>query len=375
MIKNPFKREANGFAADAEPRRGKLNLPGAIADELARLATLELKSQTDSQLNPAYQAFLADVGAAVSEGLKSGMVAFKPYLSGNKLHINIAKKNDFRVLEWDEQARIPLVTEFYERKDDLVRVERHVWTNGVYSVSNIAMQNGKMLETLPDCWGSYAPYTEMAGIDRPLFSIFSTPDGRPVYEKVLPLIQEAERQFDRLIWEFESGKRALYVADTAFLKDWRGNPKLPDKRLYRLLDAGRDDLFQDWSPSFRQAGLIEGLNCILQRIEDCCALSRGTFSDAGQTVRTATELKMARHRTYATVKGVQTALRNAISDMLDACALLLCLYGARKTRTAELDIRFDDSVLLDKSGELDDMLALLDHGVLTADEVRAWWKG
>ena len=150
---------------------------------------------------------------------------------------------------------------------------------------------------------------------------------------------------------------------------------MPDKRLYRLLSTSQDDLFQDWTPTLRQSAIIEGLNCILERVEDSCALARGTFSDTNLSVRTATELKMARHRTYATVKGVQTALAAALRQLLIACANMLCLYGARKNASAEAVFQFDDSVLRDKSSELSDMLSLLDKGVLTKEEVRTWWCG
>ena len=208
------------------------------------------------------------------------------------------------------------------------------------------------------------------GRTTPLYGYFETPDGKPFCHKAEKLIAEAEKQFERLLWEFESGNRALYVADTAFFKDRKGNPVLPDKRLYRLLVTGKDDLFCDYSPVFRQKDLTEGLNCILERIEDCCGLSRGTVSDINHTARTATELKISRHRTYTVVKWVQRALQNAISDMLQAARDILWVHGKAKSGAVTTHFAFDDSVLTGKTDDLSSVLALLDKGVFTPEEVK-----
>ena len=120
---------------------------------------------------------------------------------------------------------------------------------------------------------------------------------------------------------------------------------MPDKRLYRMLSTSSDDLFKDFTPALRDVSIINGLDLILKRIEDSCAISRGTFSDVTNQARTATELKMSKHRTYAKVKELQDALYSAISDMLDASCALLCLYGERKNAKAELKMDFSDSVL------------------------------
>ena len=38
--------------------------------------------------------------------------------------------------------------------------------------------------------------------------------------------------------------------------------KIPDKRLYKLISAGEDNLFEDWSPEFRETSIINGLDRI-----------------------------------------------------------------------------------------------------------------
>ena len=324
--------------------KNRLNLPFAISEELSRLTTLELKCSTDPDLDPEFQHFLGNISHSVTKGLLFGSVIFKPFIRGDKVRFCAVTPENFKILKWDELMNIPTVTEFYERKGGFVRVERHE-TDGIrYTVRNTILKNGREV-TPPDFWAGYAPYVSLKNVSRPLFGLFATSDYAPVYMNALPLIQDAERQYERLMWEFESGERALYVADTAFLKDLKGNPKIPDKRLYRLLSTTEDNLFHDFTPTFRDEAITRGLDVILKRIEDSCSLSRGTFSSSESSIRTATELKMAQHRTYTKVSEFQKSLEIALKQALKGAATLLCLYGERKNTEAYLEISFGDSIL------------------------------
>ena len=119
---------------------------------------------------------------------------------------------------------------------------------------------------------------------------------------------------------------------------------MPDKKLYRLLSS-TDELFKDWTPEIRDTAILNGLDAILKRIEDCVGISRGTFSDVSASPRTATELKMSKHRTYSAVCEIQKALKSAVEQMLYGAAVLLCLYEGRKTTNVKTEFNFGDSVL------------------------------
>ncbi|MBQ7040043.1 MAG: phage portal protein, partial [Clostridia bacterium] len=316
----------------------------AISEELGRLSVLELESDADEDLNTCYQQFLSGAFRHVTSGLYHGHVIFKPYIRGDKVHVSVVTPDNFKILLWDEQQKIPVVTEFYEHRGEFVRVETHEITNGGYIVRNRVFKKGKEQTVFPDVFAGYAREVALSCVHKPLFGLFSTADGKPVFERAIPLIAEAERQFERLLWEFESGERALYVADTAFLRDFKGKPKVPDKKLYRLLSAN-DELFRDWTPNLRDESILNGLDAIIKRIEDSCSVSRATFSDVSTSPRTATELKMAKHRTYAAVCEIQKAFCAAVEDMLYGVAVLKCLYGDRKSTEVKVNFKFGDSVL------------------------------
>lgn len=324
--------------------QNKLKLPEAISEELARLSVLELKSSTDEDLDPYYQKFLDGIFNHTIDGLYHGQVIFKPFIRGDEIRFSVVTPENFKILLWDEQQKIPVTTEFYEHRGEFTRVETHEITQSGYVVTNRVLRRGKEVFPFPDVFGGYSKRVVLSAVHSPLFGLFSTKDGLPVFERAIPLIKDAEKQYQRLMWEFESGERALYVADTAFLKDFKGKPKVPDKKLYRLLSS-TDELFQDWTPKIREQNILNGLDAILKRIEDCCSIARGTFSDVSSSPRTATELKMTKHRTYSKVCEVQKALKVAILGMLYGAAALKCLYGERKSTKVSLNLEFSDSVL------------------------------
>ena len=73
-----------------------------------------------------------------------------------------------------------------------------------------------------------------------------------------------------------------------------------------------------FSPALRDNSLINGLNQLLQRIEDTCGLARGTFSEVQSEAKTATEIKVLKQRSYATVADNQKALQAALEQLVYA---------------------------------------------------------
>ena len=47
----------------------------------------------------------------------------------------------------------------------------------------------------------------------------SSPLGASIYSRAVDLIKQADQQWTDFLWEFESGKRALYTDPMAFEKD------------------------------------------------------------------------------------------------------------------------------------------------------------
>ena len=183
---------------------------------------------------------------------------------------------------------------------------------------------------------------------------------------------------NRLLWEYEGGELAVDVDPTALYEksDGKGNklPKLTE-RLFRAVDTGADSTYAVFAPTLRDASLVNGLNQLLIRFEDLCGLSRGTFSDANVDARTATELKIVKQRSYATVADNQKALEKCLRDVLRAMDVYATLYGLAPEGEYAASFEWDDSILTDVDQQLQQRLLLVNSGIMSKAELRQWYLG
>jgi len=130
-----------------------------------------------------------------------------------------------------------------------------------------------------------------------------------------------------------------------------------------------------FSPPLRDDSLINGLEQLLIRIEDLCGLSRGVFSNADLSAKTATELKIMRQKTYSTISDIQFSLKTALLSLADAIDKLLSIYNLEQGGKYEVSFEFDDSIICDRETEFSERKELLSLGVIAPWELRAWYLG
>ncbi len=376
-----------------------LNLAAGIASELARLTTIDMVSEVKGSsraefINEIYQHFLCGKRQYVELTCAKGGIIFKPSLSGNTVSIDFIQPDFFIPVSFDSSGRLisaVFLDRITEENSYYTRLEYHSLENGSYSVVNKAFVSstlsdlGKEIDlTLVDVWKEIEPCIQIEGIQKPLFAYFkmpcsntvdpSSPLGISAYGGVCDLIRAADEQYSRLLWEFESGERALYLDNSAFTRDKNGNIVLPHKRLYRTVSAD-ESLFQDWSPAFRESSILNGLNAILKKIEFGCGLSFGTISDETLKDRTAEEIRASKQRSYATVCDIQIAFRNALSDLVECLDTFISLYSLAPKGEYSLSFSFDDSIIADRKTEFQEKLQLLNNGILLPYELRMWYFG
>ena len=377
----------------------RLSLASAIAAETARLATLGMTSRITGScrgtfLDGQYQNVIGDIRNVTEVAAALGGVVLKPYVSDEEIKVSVIRAENFIPTEFNESGEImgaAFLERFYSGKKVYTRIEQHNFENGQYMIrSNTYVgeddrELGKSIPIKETVWKDIEPVVTVSGIKKPLFSYFKMPmanfidSGSPlgisVYARSCDLIQDAEEQYKRLLWEYESGERALYVDESAMRRDAGGNCVIPDKRLYRLLNSGDDTLFADWTPEIRERQIINGFNEILRRIEFNVGLAYGTLSDVSNVDRTAEEIKVSKQRSYAHICEVQAALKTALTRLADAMNDITDLYGLEKKGDYSISFSFDDGVIADKKEEFEERMRLLDSGVLMPWEMRVWYLG
>lgn len=254
-------------------------------------------------------------------------------------------------------------------------------------------------------WKDIPPTATIKNVDRLLFGYFKMPDANTIdphsplgisgFARAKYLIREADKQYSRLLWEYEGGELAIDIDRDALanVSDFNGgehsvNPVL-QQRLFRSIDLGESNTYKPYAPPLRDNSLINGLNNILMRIEDVCALSRGTISDVAAEARTATELKILKQRSYSSNREIQQALEVALKDVVYTMDVYCTLYNiagdAPRDNSGRIDVKkigkydvsftWDDSILVDVDTELQKRLTLLNNGLTSKQEVRMWYFG
>ena len=228
-------------------------------------------------------------------------------------------------------------------------------------------------------------------MDRLLFAYFKMPEANTIdpysplgvsgFSRATKLIEQADLQYSRLLWEFEGGELAIDVDRDALteLTDLNGvshtvNPQL-QARLFRPIDLGESDTYNVFNPPLRETSLIAGLNTILMRIEDVCGLSRGTIADAATEARTATELKILKQRSFSTNADIQTALESALRDVVYIMDVYCILYDLTADGEYDVSFEWDDSILVDVDEELGKRITLMQNGLASKVETRMWYYG
>lgn len=437
---SPWLQEAkadNGYVAIKS-----LNLPAQIASEKACSAVLEMgvaitpKTESDeisdeetindngriAFLNEEFKKVLEKIRTELEYGIAQGGLVIKPYIviNGEEMSIefDFIHADGFYPLAFNgsgkviEAAFIQTITD----KDTIyTRVEHHKLENDKVIVTNKAFkadnqtnnyENGDIgdevsLDSIPE-WAELEPEQEITGVDRLLFAYFKMPEANTIdthsplgvsgYSRAVGLIEEADKMYSRILWEYEATECALDIDRDALRTetDSEGNDYSILPAMQQRLTRERDieGLYQIFSPQIRDTSLFNGLNQLLMRIEDVCQISRGTLSEVTAEARTATELKILKQRTYAANKDIQDALKYALVDtiyIMDVYATLYNLAKDVKTENGEVNLDgieqyevsfdFDDSILIDKDSELNTWVSLMNNGLMADYEVRMRYFG
>lgn len=383
-----------------------LGLPAAIASEVARLVTIEMKSEVTGSaradyLNEQYQRVIKCIRRYVEYGCAKGGLILKPYIEGKSIDVDFVQADRFYPIAFDSKGNITDVV-FVERKTEgstyYTRLERHRFTGTDCTVSNRAFRsvNKSYLGTEialsnVDQWVELLPEATMTGTKQPLYGYFKppvannidpqSPLGVSVYARAADLIKEADKQYSRYLWEFEGGELAVHADEGMFRLDKNGKRQLPKgkERLYRALNvdssAAGNKAFDVFSPVLRDTSLGNGLNTLLERIEDACGLARGTFSNQTQEAKTATEIKVLKQRSYATITDTQKALQAALEQLIYAMDYWTTIGKLAPSGNYDVSFEWDDSIIVDTQSEQAIRMQEVAAGLLKPIDYIMWRYG
>lgn len=390
-----------------------MNLPSLICAEIARGVTIEMKcnitgpvdanGEVTSNLRAEYLAkeferLMKNIRSKLEQGCAAGGMAIKPYPKNGHIYFDFNMAWSLYPISFGDDGELTDVIfrdSFTEGKTIYTRLERHTVNGSDVKITQRAFKSETQdaigveipLNSV-EPWKSLAPEATVKASDGPLFGWFKTanansididsPMGVSVFAKAVDVIAEADKQYSRLLWEYEGSELAIDVDPSVLRPKANGKgqemPRL-NQRLFRGVDLGKDDNYNVFNPSIRDASLVSGLNQILIRIEDLCGLARGSLTDVYQEARTATEIRATRQRTYVTIADNQKALEHCLTDVIRAMDKYATLYNLAPQGEYELSFEWDDSVLNDASQQLAERLELHAAGLISDTELRQWYFG
>lgn len=382
-----------------------MNLGATVASEYARLTTLELVSKVkgNEYLNEQYQAVIDSIRIYTEYACAKGGLVFKPYVSGQNIEVDLTQADCFFPTAYNSRGEITGAV-FVDTKTIgetlYTRLEYHNLTQEGYYISNKAYKtkniegNNSIGNEIPltdvSDWAELEPEAMIQNVDKTMFSYFkipiantidsTSPLGVSVYSRATNDFKEADKQYSRLLWEFEGSELAVDASIDCFKKSGVDEYALPSgkERLFRMLQYESSEYkkpFELFSPNIRDESLLNGLNSLLKQIEYKCGLAYGTISDPQQVDKTAEEIKTSKQRSYQSVTDTQKSLQKALEHLVYCMSVIGQLSGLPTGGKHEVTFEWDDSIIVDAEKEREQDRKDLAAGIISKAEYRSKWKG
>ncbi|WP_300628116.1 phage portal protein [uncultured Thomasclavelia sp.] len=406
--KKAYENESDWLTKEVE----SLNLPSTVANEIARLTTLECEIKVSGSprakfIDEQLEFLRTKIKNTTELACALGGIIFKPYYSDGKIMIDYVPQDEVYPFKYDGNGKITgAIFPTYKIMNDRIytRLEIHDFTTEKYVIQNKAFvsKNTRLIDGVVADIGYEIPLTAVEewadldyeliinGMDQPLFSSFMIPIannidrkcplGMSVYSKAIKEFKKADKQWARIDWEYDSKETALDVDENYLATDMYGSKILPDgkKRLYRTYSGASftgENLFKYFSPEIRDQSFFNGLDKIFKRIEYNCNLAYGTISDPMNTDKTATEIKTSKQRSYQLVKDIQGALQSALEDLIVAMDEICEIYNLEVSGNCNVTFKWDDSIVIDAETEKLQDMQEVNNGLLPKWKYKMKWQG
>lgn len=383
-------------------------IPAAIAGEIARLTTLELKSEISGSNRADYlqkiykKHILSCLRNQTEFGCAKGGLIIKPFVSSVGLEVQFIQADAFFPISFDGNGRISqciFLDEYRKGEKRYSRLEIHEMRGGKVYISNRCFVStndysigNEISVSSVERWGGLESECVLEGYGQLPFGYFrvpianavenNSPLGVSVYSRSVDRIRIADKRYSQIDWEFDAKEAAVHVADSILKKNPETQkPEYPagKERLYREFEynVGAQDkpLLDAYSPDIRDQSYINGFNNQLRRIEFECNLAYGTLSDPNTVDKTAEEIRASKQRSYSFIADVQTALQTALEDAVAAMDFYCTAYRLAPAGEYDISFSWDDSIIVDANKERESDRQDVAIGAMPLWEYRAKWYG
>ena len=333
-------------------------------------------------LNDVLKRLKKQLKKAVSRDLGTGGVLVIPYVARNKIYFNILSQNRFIINKRIGEDIIDCTV----MAEHIVKDDEHY-----YRWADYTLQDGNLYiryhATNEDTKIDMKSIVEWANIEdmaisnvdkMPFMYIKSPADNRhensdygvPItfgckkqINKIMHTLEQIEREFDL--------KEVFVGADVTM---FNGDNALPTNGLYKKVNAGDDEFWEVFDPSFRDEPLFNKLMNQCAMLEKQVGTSKGILTDVETSNATATEIKKMLKDTFDLVDDIRASLEDGINDFIGACDVLANYYNLTPQGDYEVTYDWSYDLLEDTTSTFSQLIQGVNQGVIKKVELRQFLK-
>ena len=340
-----------------------------IASKLAVMASREIALKTKSKTIESVMHRLDKNTSEIVEYMTlRGGCLLRPMFSNAKLQYELIPLGSYIPLSYDMDGTLTaaiISKEIADGNKHFLLTEKHVFKNGSHSVESTLYNNdnGSLFKTtLSACskTADISPFYVWENVKFPMIVEFRNRainkiDGSAIPVSVLSgaekLIEDADKQYSRMIWEQEANEAIIFADRDMFARRTMRNgettetkltPKL--KRLIVQIDgdcSSQNNRITEFAPQLRTEAQNAMFQQILRRIELSCALGKGTLSDMESQIQTATQYSGGRQELFAIVDKMEDELEDKYKQSAQVFAYIGAAFKLGEN-DADIEISWND---------------------------------
>ena len=320
----------------------------------------------------------------------TGTIAFVPYMydaevdpEGNmidgRIGLNYVSAGNIFPITWNNDRITEVIFAFPKTVDrkKYIHLQHHKPDGqGLYVIENSVVECGtggaSWNDLTPQQWHSLRPFENLVprmetGSTLPQFVIQrlnivnnadideSNPMGVALFANAIDILKALDIDFDSYTNEFELGRKRIFVAPE-MLRNNDGSEAFDpeDTVFYKLPDdyaEKSESMIHEVDLQLRVEQHSRAINDSLNYLSLKCGFGQQHYRFEAGNVKTATEVISENSDMYRRLKKHEIILEQVLIDLVKIIIRMGNALGAGLNEDAEIDIRFDDSIIEDKQAE------------------------
>jgi len=301
----------------------------------------------------------------------------KVYRRDEKTIINYIVADSFIPTQWDNNSISGGLFVTQSKKSGFIYslIERHEYSNKTITIETKLFKSSKdspdmegIEVSLATLYPDLLPVVVIENINKPLFSYskpaiannidFDTPLGISILENCSETLEILDTCFDSWEREFKLGKKRIMVPSYmvkshVFADGTTSNYFNPNDDNFQAYNGDENDgKITDDTQVLRVDEHIATINALLNVVCIQVGLSVGAISfDAKGGLKTATEVVSDNSKTYRTKKRHEINIEKGMKELIHSIIDIGILYKELKKQDYEIEVKFDDSIIIDSEAE------------------------